>query len=70
MSDFPAHDVTRLRHMLDAANKIQQFLDGHERADLETDEMLALAVVRDDIPHLTAHIRAALTSLDSPSPSP
>lgn len=46
MSDIPAPDVTRLRHMLDAADKVQQFLDGQERADLETDEMLALATVR------------------------
>ena len=117
MSNIPASDVTRLRHMLDAADKIQQFLDGHERTDLETDEMLALAIVRlleiigeaaarmsvdvqdelgeipwaqivgmrnrlihgyfdvaldivwavvcDDLPDLTEHIRSVLTPLDS-----
>ena len=32
--------------MLDAAEKIQQFLEGHERADFESDELLALAIVR------------------------
>ncbi len=39
-------DEIRLRHMLDAAQKAIAFTQGRERADLDTDEMLALAVVR------------------------
>ena len=38
--------VTRLRHMLDAARKARQFAQGRTRTDLETDEMVALALVR------------------------
>ena len=36
----------RLRHMLDAASKAARFAHGRSRADLETDEMLALALER------------------------
>jgi uncharacterized protein with HEPN domain len=36
----------RLRHMLDAARKAISFVQGRSRADLDSDEMLALAVVR------------------------
>lgn len=39
-------DEVRLRHMLDAAQKAIAFTQGRERTDLDTDEMLALAVVR------------------------
>ena len=38
--------ITRLHHMLDAARKAAQFAQGRTRADVETDEMLALALVR------------------------
>ena len=41
-----SRDEVRLRHMLDAAQKAIVFTQGRERADLDTDEMLALAVVR------------------------
>ena len=41
-----SRDEVRLRHMLDAAQKAIAFTQGHERSDLDTDEMLALAVVR------------------------
>lgn len=44
---MPHHDDSdRLRHMLEAARKAIQFIDGRERTDLETDEQLALALVR------------------------
>ena len=46
MSAIPRDDLVRLRHMLDAARKARQFVQGRERFDLETDEMLSLAVVR------------------------
>ena len=41
----PADEV-RLRHMLEAAEKISAFTGGCVRADLNKDEKLALAVVR------------------------
>ena len=40
------NDASRLQHMLDAAEKSQTFLWNHTRADLDTDEMLRLAVMK------------------------
>ena len=42
----PADDAVRLRHMLDAARKAVAFTRGRSRADLDADELLALALVR------------------------
>ena len=39
-------DGVRLRHMLDAAQKIMKFAEGRNRVDLDTDEVLQLAVIR------------------------
>ncbi|MDH4270853.1 MAG: DUF86 domain-containing protein [Candidatus Aminicenantes bacterium] len=39
-------DLTRLRHILDAAEKAGGFVGGRARHDLDTDEMLSLALVR------------------------
>lgn len=39
-------DETRLHHMLDCSRKVEAFMRGKTRTDLEADEMLALAVVR------------------------
>lgn len=39
-------DLIRMRHMLDAAVKAISFVAGKNRVDLETDEKLALALVR------------------------
>lgn len=39
-------DGARLRHMLEAAQKTVAFLRGKNREDLDSDEQLALAVVR------------------------
>jgi uncharacterized protein with HEPN domain len=39
-------DETRLRHMLEAAQKIVKFTHQRSRADLDSDEKLSLAVVR------------------------
>ena len=39
-------DLTRLRHILDAAEKAGRFVHGRKREDLEKDEMLSLALVR------------------------
>lgn len=41
-----AEDSVRLRHMLDAAQKVANFTQGRNRQDLDTDEMLALAIIR------------------------
>lgn len=40
-------DRIRLRHMLDAAQEALQFAAGQSRADLETNRMLARALVKD-----------------------
>ncbi len=39
-------DVTRLKHMLEAAQKVLIFTQDRSRSDLNTDEVLALAIVR------------------------
>ena len=39
-------DVIRLRHMLEAAEKVIEFAQACQRIDLDQDEKLALAVVR------------------------
>ena len=39
-------DAVRLRHMLDATQKAQQFIKGRTRAEIERDETLTLALVR------------------------
>ena len=39
-------DRVRLRHMLDASRKLDDFTRARTRQDLDTDEMLSLAVVR------------------------
>lgn len=42
----PEQDEVRLRHMLDAARSVRRFAEGRQREDLDTDEMLAFAIVR------------------------
>jgi uncharacterized protein with HEPN domain len=39
-------DVTRIRHMLDAASRAYTLTEGRERSDLEEDDVLGLAIVR------------------------
>ena len=44
---MPAHeDAVRIRHMLDAARKALAYSQGRNREDLDSDELLALALVR------------------------
>jgi len=43
---MPDREQTRLRHMLDAARKARAFMEGRTRDDLDSDEMLMLAIVR------------------------
>jgi uncharacterized protein with HEPN domain len=40
-------DAIRLRHMLDAAREAMGFAQGRIRADLESDRMLVLSLVKD-----------------------
>jgi uncharacterized protein with HEPN domain len=42
----PKDERVRVRHMLDAARKALAFTQGRRRADLDVDEMRALALVR------------------------
>ncbi|MBI5323975.1 MAG: DUF86 domain-containing protein [Ignavibacteriae bacterium] len=39
-------NTVRFRHMLDAANKIMKFINDRSRSDLDTDEMLILAILK------------------------
>ena len=39
-------DIVLLHHMIDFSRKAVEFTRGHRRADLDSDEMLALATVR------------------------
>lgn len=39
-------DLVRLRHMLDAIDAAQRFVEGRARIDLDSDEMLLFALVR------------------------
>lgn len=70
---LPEDDVTRLRHMLDAADHAIAFSAGRERDDLEEDAMLLFALVRaiEIIGEAAAHVgdegRAALPDLPWPS---
>ena len=41
----PESDIVRIHHMLDYAQKAIQFTEDHTRADLDANEMLALAVI-------------------------
>lgn len=42
----PPDDVTRLRHIIDAAKKAIRFSGQRERSDLDNDEMLGFALMR------------------------
>ena len=39
-------DRVRIRHLVDAAATAEQFVEGRERSDLDTDEMLRLALTK------------------------
>jgi uncharacterized protein with HEPN domain len=41
----PESDIVRVRHMLDYAQKAIRFTKGYTRADLDANEMMALAVI-------------------------
>ena len=56
----PDKDTVRLRHALDAASKAQAFILGKKRADLDTDEKLALALI-----HLLETVSDAARNISS-----
>ena len=70
MSAIPKDDLVRLRHMLDAARKARGFTQDRERSDLESDEMLSLAVVRllEVIGEATAHVSEAVQAANPQVP--
>jgi uncharacterized protein with HEPN domain len=39
-------DKVRVRHLIDAATTARRFVEGRERGDLDTDEMLRLALTK------------------------
>jgi len=43
---MPPEDDVRLRHLVDAAERAVQFTAGRSRSDLDTDEMLTLALTK------------------------
>ncbi len=43
---MPPEDDVRLRHLVDAAERAIQFTGGQSRSDLDTDEMLTLALTK------------------------
>ena len=43
---MPKDDAIRLRHMLDAAHEARSFARGRSRADLDSDRMLTLALLK------------------------
>lgn len=40
------NDMTFVRHMLDATQKALAFVDGYDKTDFESDELLQLAAIR------------------------
>lgn len=43
---MPPEDLTRIEHMIEAAESACAFVAGRQREDLDNDQMLAFAVVR------------------------
>jgi len=43
---IPPPDIERLRHIILSAERVERFIAGRTRADLETDEQLTLAIVK------------------------
>jgi uncharacterized protein with HEPN domain len=39
-------DAIRIRHMIEAAETAERFIEGHRRDDIDSDEMLRFALVR------------------------
>lgn len=64
------NDSIRIAHMLDAARKIIQFTAGKSRVDLDSDEILSLAVVRlleiigEAARHVTDETRASYPNIE------
>lgn len=57
-------DTIRLRHMLDHAQEAVAMVGGKDRADLNRDRVLELALVRNDLPPLIAALEQILQGID------
>ncbi len=75
MSDILKVDRVRLQHMLDAARTARRFVEDRTRADLESDEMLSLAIVRllqivgEAASHVSEPVQASLPGIPWRQPS-
>lgn len=69
MSSTPPDDSIRLRHLTEAASTAVQFVEGRSRSDLDSDEMLRLAltklveIVGEAAKHVSPATRKALPSV-------
>lgn len=70
MSALNERDASRLRDMLENAQLARQFMQGRPRADLDTDPLLAYAVVRalevigEAAHHVSHGVRAAMPEVE------
>jgi uncharacterized protein with HEPN domain len=70
MSALNERDASRLRDMLENARLARQFMLGKERVDLDTDRLLAYAVVRalevigEAAHHVSPDVRAAMPEVE------
>jgi uncharacterized protein with HEPN domain len=69
---IPPRDVERLRHIVESAERVERFIVGRTRADLESDEQLALAIVKsieiagEAAAHIGAEVREQLPQIPWP----
>lgn len=65
-------EVTRIRHMIEAAQTAQQFMAGRQRADLDADTMLlfavlqAIQIVGEAATHISQETRSATPAVPWP----
>jgi uncharacterized protein with HEPN domain len=66
---IPPRDIERLRHIVESAERVERFITGRTRADLEGDEQLALAIVKsieiagEAAAHVGTEVRAELPEI-------
>lgn len=64
-----AHDLLRLRHMLDSAYEVVQFIAGRTRTDLETDTLflrgisMSVGIIGEAASHITTDTHAAYSDI-------
>ncbi|HXH40821.1 MAG TPA: HepT-like ribonuclease domain-containing protein [Thermoanaerobaculia bacterium] len=59
---IPPPDIERLRHIVESAERVERFIAGRMRADLEGDDQLALAIVKsiEMVGEAAAHVGIAV----------